>query len=127
MGMARDRVINFGYFVRFFREEMDLSRSGFIARAGIQLSEKRLWEIEMNMPEPKVFPQKFEGIARALGYDREGLDRAWRSTPVSPPEEEGKACCREETIWPLRPAAEGVLSPTEPQSRKIAEAITFLR
>jgi transcriptional regulator with XRE-family HTH domain len=86
--MAQQKVINFGYFVRSLRERMDLSRVQFISKAGIKLSERRLWQIEMNMPEPKVLPQKFEAIARALGFDRDSLEDAWRSTPVAAPRDE---------------------------------------
>src|SRR5580704_13481848 len=81
--MAHDKVINFGYFVRAMRERMDLSRTQFIAKAGIKLSERRLWQIEMGMPEPKVLPQKFEAIARALGTDQDIVDQTWYTRQVN--------------------------------------------
>jgi hypothetical protein len=70
---------------------MGVSRTQFIEQSGMKLSERRLWQIEMSMPEPRMQIQKLDAIARALGYDRNGLERAWRSTPVTPPEDEGRS------------------------------------
>lgn len=80
--MAKDeKVIHFGYFVRWQREQVKRISLRRLAAAA-ELSERRLIDIE-KMPEPVSYGQNLAKLGAALGV--EDLDSAWRNTPVPVP------------------------------------------
>lgn len=82
--MGSEKVINFGYFVRWKREEKGFRvREKFAQKVG--LTSRRLGDVEKKMAEPDLPDGSFAAIAGALGMTRDELDRAWRRTPVRVP------------------------------------------
>jgi len=78
-----DKLIHFGYFVRYHRVRRGEGPSDFAAKIGI--SATRLHAIE-KMPEPMVRLGTLRRLAQALGYAYiDELDAAWRQTKVDRP------------------------------------------
>ena len=78
-------VIHFGYFVRWQRLNMGLSRRAFGQK--IELTERQLIRIEKD-PEPKSQDLTMVKIAKGLEIDPGKLDSIWRKTPVPAPDEQ---------------------------------------
>lgn len=81
--MQSDKQVHFGWFVRHARTgKFSL---GEFAEA-LDLTPRRVSQIEVQMREPAIYPDTMSRIAKLLGYpDVAAFEAAWRSTAVERP------------------------------------------
>lgn len=83
MAVQADKTVHFGWFVRHARAGK--YSLGEFAQA-LDLTPRRVSQIEVSMREPAIYPDTMSAIARLLGYaDVATFEEAWRSTPVERP------------------------------------------